>query len=238
MADSKQIAAIPLAHTANPQRLLPDGTPGINSGRPVPWVTASSPATATAKAMPTLGRSHHHCDLYAGMNVPEEPSLCPSRELAVSRRVLLSFRTNHAAVSCHCLLDERSMFSGGSIQTVRQSSLAVVRQHDSTALNRDSRPWRTALHGQNGSGPTGNPNSRPRSELGALESRSVRLSPNTLFVRAWRSLIELRIDDALAAVAQFEDEIARADTPVLPRSREFAEVLRAVLVVLKSEDDT
>jgi len=57
-----------------------------------------------------------------------------------------------------------------------------------------------------------------------------------LFVRAWRSLIELRIDDALAAVAQFEDEIARADTPVLPRSRECAEVLRAVLLVLKSQD--
>jgi len=43
-------------------------------------------------------------------------------------------------------------------------------------------------------------------------------------VRAWRSLIELRIDDALATVAQFEDEIARADVLVAPRSREFAEV--------------
>jgi LuxR family maltose regulon positive regulatory protein len=152
------------------------------------------------------------------VNVPQEPSLRPSRELAVSRRVLFSFRTNHAAVSSSCL-DERSVSSGGSVQAVRQSSLAVVRQHDSTALNRDSRP-----------------NSRPVSGRNALESRRVSLSPNTLLVRAWRSLIELRIDDALATVAQFEDEIARADTPVAPRSREFAEVLRAVLLVLKSRD--
>jgi ATP/maltotriose-dependent transcriptional regulator MalT len=55
-------------------------------------------------------------------------------------------------------------------------------------------------------------------------------------VRAWRSLIELRIDDALATVAQFEDEITRADVPVAPRSQEFAEVIRAVLLVLKSQD--
>ncbi len=171
------------------------------------------------------------------MNVPKEPSLRPSRELAVSHRVLLSFRTNHAAMSFSRLLNERSMSSGGSIQAVRQSSLAVVRQYDSTALNRDSGPPRTALHGTHGSGPTGNPNSRARSELSALESRSARLSPNTLLVRAWRSLIELRIDDALATFAQFDDEIARADAPVAPRSREFAEVLRAVLLVLKSRDD-
>jgi LuxR family maltose regulon positive regulatory protein len=57
-----------------------------------------------------------------------------------------------------------------------------------------------------------------------------------LLVRAWRSLIELRIDDALATVVQFEDEIARAGALVAPRSREFAEVLRAVLLVLKSRD--
>jgi LuxR family maltose regulon positive regulatory protein len=57
-----------------------------------------------------------------------------------------------------------------------------------------------------------------------------------LLVRAWRSLIELRIDDALASVAQFEDQIARADAPVALRSREFAEVLRAALLVLKSQD--
>ena len=69
-----------------------------------------------------------------------------------------------------------------------------------------------------------------------LESRSARLSPNTLLVRAWRSLIELRIDDALATISQFEDEIALAGAPVVPRSRECAEVLRAVLLVLKSRD--
>jgi ATP/maltotriose-dependent transcriptional regulator MalT len=55
-------------------------------------------------------------------------------------------------------------------------------------------------------------------------------------MRASRSLFELRIDDALAIVAQFDDEIARADAPVAPRSRDFAEVLRAVLIVLKSQD--
>ena len=144
----------------------------------------------------------------------------------MSHRVLLSFRTNHA-VSNSCLFDERSTSSRGSIHAVRQSSLAVVRQHDSAALNRDSGPRRTAL---------GNPNTRPRSELSALESRSARHAPNTLLVRAWRSLIELRIDDALATLAQFEDEIARADDSVAPRSREFAKVLRAVLLVLKSQD--
>jgi LuxR family maltose regulon positive regulatory protein len=171
----------------------------------------------------------------AGANVLAAPSFQRSRELAVSRRDLLSFRTNHLAMPFSCL-DERSISSGGSIQAVRQSSLAVVRQHDSVALNRDSRPRHAALHGPHGSGPTGNPNSRPRSELSALKSRSARLSPNTLLVRAWRSLIELRIDDALATLAQFEEEMARADAPVAPRSPEFAEVLRAVLVVLKSRD--
>jgi LuxR family maltose regulon positive regulatory protein len=119
---------------------------------------------------------------------------------------------------------------------VRPVSLAVVRQHDSAALYRDSRPRQSALQGSHGSGASGNPNSRPCSQLGALVSRSPRLSPNTLLVRAWRSLIELRIDDALATVAQFEDEITRADVPVAPRSQEFAEVIRAVLLVLKSQD--
>jgi LuxR family transcriptional regulator, maltose regulon positive regulatory protein len=169
------------------------------------------------------------------VNVSAEPFPRP-RELAVSRRVLFSFRTNHAAKSFSCLLDERSISSGGSIQAVRQSSLAIVRQHDSAVLNRGSRPGRTALHGPHGSGPTGNPNSRPRSEFSALESRGARHSPDTLLVRAWRRLIELRIDDASATLAQFEDEIARDDAPVAPRSREFAEVLRAVLLVLKSQD--
>src|SRR5580658_9339900 len=93
--------------------------------------------------------------------------------------------------------DGRSISSGGSIRVMRRSSLAVVPQHDPAALNRDSRPRRTALHGPHAVGPSSNPNSRPRSELSALESRSARIGPNTLLVRAWRSLIELRIDDAL-----------------------------------------
>jgi LuxR family maltose regulon positive regulatory protein len=145
----------------------------------------------------------------------------------VSRRVLPSFQINHAGMSFNCLLDQRSMSSGGSIQAVRQTSLAVVRRHDSTAPNRESRLGRTALYGPHGIGPSG---------LCALDARSAQFSPNTLLVRAWRSLIELRIDDALATIAQFEDEIARADAPTASRSREFAEVLRAVLLVLKSQD--
>jgi LuxR family maltose regulon positive regulatory protein len=55
-------------------------------------------------------------------------------------------------------------------------------------------------------------------------------------VRAWRSLIELRIDDALAALAQFDGVMTGADAMVAPRSLEFAEVLGAVLIVLKSRD--
>jgi ATP/maltotriose-dependent transcriptional regulator MalT len=137
----------------------------------------------------------------------------------VSRRDLLLFRNHDAGMSRSCL-DERSMSLGDSIHAVRQPSLAVVRQYDSTALSRDSHPQRTALHGQ----------------LSALASGSAQLSPNTLLVRAWRSLIELRIDDASASVAQFEDEITRADAPVAPRSREFAKVIGAVLLVLKSQD--
>ena len=139
----------------------------------------------------------------------------------MSRRDLLLFRNNDVGMSRSCL-DERSMFMslGGSIKAVRQSSLAVVQQYDSSALNRDSHLRRTVFHGP--------PN--------APAARSARLSPNALLVRAWRSLIELRIDEALATVAQFDDEIRRADDPVAPRSREFAEVIRAVLLVLKSQD--
>jgi LuxR family maltose regulon positive regulatory protein len=131
----------------------------------------------------------------------------------VSREVLLSYPNNRASMSLRCLLDDRSIISGGSIQAVRQSSLALVRQQDSTALNRGSRPV-----------------------LSALPSRSARPSPNTLLMRAWRSLIELRLSDALATIAQFEDEKRRADTPVAPRALAFAEVLGAVLLVLKSQD--
>src|SRR5580704_8175896 len=105
------------------------------------------------------------------------------------------------------------------MQAVRRSSLAIVRRYDFSALNGVCLP-----------------NSKPRGERRSLESRSVRFPPNTLLVRAWRSLIELRIDEALATVAQFDHEITRADAPIAPRSRQFAEVLRAVLIVLKSQD--
>ena len=151
--------------------------------------------------------------------MPAEPTLYQSRELAVSRRALVSFRTNHAGMSDTCLLDERSVSSGGPVQAVRQSSLAVIRPHD-----------------PHGIGAGRSPNLRPRPDAGALGPRYARLSPSTLLVRAWRNLIELRIDDAMAAVVQFEDEMARPDAPIVPRSREFADVLRAVLVVLKSQD--
>jgi LuxR family maltose regulon positive regulatory protein len=140
-----------------------------------------------------------------------------SRECAVSRRVLPSLQANHA-VSFNCLFDERSMTSGGLVQAVRQSS---------AALNRDFRPGRIALL---------RPHSIGRSQIGARESASAQPTPNILLVRAWRRLIELRIDDAWETVAQFEAEIARASAPVAPQSREFAEVLRAVMLVLKSRD--
>jgi ATP/maltotriose-dependent transcriptional regulator MalT len=115
------------------------------------------------------------------------------------------------------LLDERSMSSGGSIQAVRRSSCSVVRQDDSTILNPDSR------------------HCGPRLELRALESRSPQPFPNGLLVRTWRKLIELRLDDALATLGQF-DQSARANATIAPRSREFAQILRAVLLVLKSQD--
>jgi LuxR family maltose regulon positive regulatory protein len=73
-------------------------------------------------------------------------------------------------------------------------------------------------------------------ELRALESRNACVSPNSLLVRAWRSLIELRLDDAWATVAQFEDAIPRAEAQIAARLHECAEVLRAVLSVLKSQD--
>jgi ATP/maltotriose-dependent transcriptional regulator MalT len=116
-------------------------------------------------------------------------------------------------VPISCLIDERSISSGGSIQAVRSSSLAVLNVEPSARY--------IAL----------------RSQASAPASRSGRISPNALLVRAWRSLIELRIDDASAAVAQFEDAIGRVGGPLAPpRSREFAEVLRAVLVVLQNRD--
>ena len=126
----------------------------------------------------------------------------------MSHNVLPSFRTNHAT-SLSSLIGERPTYPGGSIQAVRYSSLALVPKYDSAVSNGDSR---------------------------ARALRSGRVSPNALLVRAWRSLIELRIDDASAAVAQFEDAIGDIGGPLAPRSREFAEVLTAVLVVLKSQD--
>src|SRR5260221_13738669 len=121
MADSNQNTSNPLGQTANPQGVLPDA-----AGRPVPLVDRDF-----------AGGGEGPCPLWDGhiidatfplvWNVPAESSLPPSRELAVSRRALLSSRTNQAVMSFSCLLDERSMSSGGSIQAVRQSSLAVVR---------------------------------------------------------------------------------------------------------------
>jgi LuxR family maltose regulon positive regulatory protein len=136
----------------------------------------------------------------------------------VSRDVLLSCRTNHP-LPLRRLVDERTIFPGGSIQAVRSSTLALVRRYDLA-----------------GNGTTMVPNSKPRSTLGAPTSQSGRISPNALLVRAWRSLIELRIDDASAAIAQFEEAAGRVGGPLAPRSREFSEVLRAVLVVLKDRD--
>jgi DNA-binding CsgD family transcriptional regulator len=113
-------------------------------------------------------------------------------------------------MSFRCLLDERSISSGGSIQAVLRSSCAVVRQDDATTRNRDLRPGRTALNGAHG-------------------------SANSLLIRASRQLVELRLDDALAALGRF-DTIARGNASVAPRSREFAQVLRAVLIVLRRQD--
>ena len=131
-----------------------------------------------------------------------------SGEPAVSGGVLLWLRTNQAGASFSRLLEERAMSSGASIQAVGRASRPIPRPHHSAASL----------------------------QLGAVESRSARFCANTLLVRAWRSLIELRVDDALATVVQFEAELARGDSLVAPRSRAFAEALRAVLLVLKSQD--
>jgi ATP/maltotriose-dependent transcriptional regulator MalT len=98
------------------------------------------------------------------------------------------------------------MSSGGSIQAVHRSCI-VARQDDCVR----------------------------RLELSAPESRGARISPNSLLVRTWRQLIELRLEDALATLGQF-DQIARANAWVAPRAREFAQILRAVLLVLRSQD--
>jgi LuxR family maltose regulon positive regulatory protein len=126
------------------------------------------------------------------------------------------------------------MSSGGSIQAVHRSSCSAVRQDDSTIRNRDSRLLSAALHAQE-RGLNSRRNCGQRLDLSALESRSARLSPNSLLVRTCRKLIELQLADALATLGQF-DQIARGNAPVAPRSREFAQILRAVLLVLKSQD--
>jgi ATP/maltotriose-dependent transcriptional regulator MalT len=69
-----------------------------------------------------------------------------------------------------------------------------------------------------------------------LGSPSARPSPSALLLRAWRNLVELHIDEALANIAQFGDLVAHADGPVAPQSREFAGLLRAILQVLTSYD--
>jgi ATP/maltotriose-dependent transcriptional regulator MalT len=70
----------------------------------------------------------------------------------------------------------------------------------------------------------------------AQEAHATRPPPSALLLRAWRSLIELRLDDALAAVGCFEREIGQLQIPIAPRLHEFAEVLRAVLLVFNSHD--
>jgi len=108
------------------------------------------------------------------------------------------------------------MFSEAKIQALHRSPPAIAQVRDSPARNRDCIPRDTE--------------SRPADPRGAWAS------PSALLVRAWRSLVELRIDEAMAILGRIEGEIARADAPVARRSREFAKVLRAILLVLKSRD--
>jgi LuxR family maltose regulon positive regulatory protein len=77
---------------------------------------------------------------------------------------------------------------------------------------------------------------RPRREASTPASRSTEFSPNALLVRAWRALIELRIDDVSAAMTRFEGAAAHADAAVTPRTRSFAAALGAVLRVLRCQD--
>jgi LuxR family maltose regulon positive regulatory protein len=77
---------------------------------------------------------------------------------------------------------------------------------------------------------------RLSSRFGTAEAHSARPVPSALLLRAWRSLIELRLDDALAAVGCFESEIALLRSPISARLREFAEVLTAVVQVFDSDD--
>jgi LuxR family transcriptional regulator, maltose regulon positive regulatory protein len=134
-----------------------------------------------------------------------------SRELAVSGHVLGSFEPGRPKIRRGCFFDGDFMLSGGQIQAVHRTSCVVVRQSHSTDLNGDARST-------------------------ALGPRNVRPSPSTLLLRAWRNLVELRIDEALASIAEFGDVVAHADGPVAPQSQEFAGILRAILLVLTSHD--
>jgi LuxR family transcriptional regulator, maltose regulon positive regulatory protein len=67
------------------------------------------------------------------------------------------------------------------------------------------------------------------------DPKTAHLAPVSLLLRAWRSIIELRLEDAWATVGQFEHEAAQLHTPIAPRFRELAEVLTAVLQVFKSQ---
>src|SRR5271170_8094292 len=77
----------------------------------------------------------------------------------------------------------------------------------------------------------------PRQQMlpGNQDPKTTHLAPVSLLLRAWRSIIELRLEDAWATVGQFEHEAAQLHTPIAPRFRELAEVLTAVLQVFKSQ---
>src|SRR6202012_3485292 len=100
------------------------------------------------------------------------------------------------------------MLSGGPIQVVNRSSCMVARPSGSTDLSRST----------------------------VLLPVGTRPSPNTLLLRAWRNLVELRIEQALANIADFGAMVALADGAVAAQSREFAGLLRAILLVLTSYD--
>jgi ATP/maltotriose-dependent transcriptional regulator MalT len=67
-------------------------------------------------------------------------------------------------------------------------------------------------------------------------SNAAYLSPASLLLRAWRSLIELRLDDALVTIEQFERATREVRALIPPRLGQFAELLTSVLQVFKSQD--
>jgi LuxR family maltose regulon positive regulatory protein len=92
---------------------------------------------------------------------------------------------------------------------LNRSSSVVVRQQAPAALRLDARPRLKALSDS-------------------------RLTSKTQLLDAWRHVIALRIDDALATIAKVE--IGNGDVAIGRRAAAFAEVLRAVLIVLKNDD--